>query len=85
MAMPPNLYSIRLEDIRKGLEIYTDNLDQGLGMTRYQVIEVKNVKNQVLILECINMDLNVNQTIKFNLKYPGAVYTAKVQSEWRRG
>ena len=82
--IPNKMYSISPESLRKDLIIYTDDIDNGLGITEYKVVSTKIRENNIMEVKCINMNLNINQDIIINLRTPRQIYTGKLISEWRK-
>lgn len=82
--IPNNMYMIKVEDIQSDMIIYADDTDNGLGLTQYRVKNKVHKNNNLIVLECINMNLNIDQELQVNTLNQRAMYTSKLQSGWRK-
>ena len=81
--MPPKMYGIKPLDITTGMEIWTDD-DSGQGISKFIVNNIPPIKNNILILECKNVRVGLDEEIMVNLSYPREIYTSSLVSGWRK-
>lgn len=81
--MPPNLYGIKPQDIIGGMRIWTDS-NNGYGISEFQVLSRPIINNNILTIECVNIELQVNETIKINMHRGAEIFTSKLTSNWRK-
>jgi len=84
MNLPPNMFSIRFDEIQKGMTIYTDDTENGLGMTAFMVLEAPIVQGNIGTIKCENLFTTTDQDVLVNVSAPREMYTAKAQSGWRK-
>jgi len=85
--IPNNLYQIAPLLIKPGMEIWTDDDENGYGITKFRVEKVykkPEAPKDILVLECINSNFGTLQKILINLKNPRNLFTGKLYSEWRQ-
>ena len=82
--LPVNMYGITPDLLTKDLIIYTDDNDNGLGITKYKVVSINYKDSNLMEVKCINLNLNIDQVININLKNPRQIYTGKLISQWRK-
>lgn len=83
-GLPQNLYNIKFQDIQKGMIIYTDDTESGLGMCEFEVLEQPKIVKNIGTIQCENRVAGVLTEIKVNIAQPREIFTAKLISGWRK-
>jgi hypothetical protein len=84
MILPSKLYNIEFKDIKQGMVIYTDDTENGIGICGFEVLTKPTVEKEIGTLHCVNLETSVEQDILVNISRGRDIFTAKLQSGWKK-
>ena len=84
MEIPTKMFSVKAEDIVVGSIFYSDDYENGYGITPFKLLAPITEKNGIITLKVLNLNTKQEQDFLINKAMPREIFLGKLNTNWRR-